>query len=97
MSDTPIYDSISLDPVHRGRRVLQAGDRTVTAPVTPAVRRALDRWFYDHHADLAAALAPYGVHPNDLAAVPYRQVVYQDEVARRRGAVVQFGFDGSGS
>lgn len=55
---------------------LNINGEQITAPVAPEVREALERWGEKRHYELVAVLAPFGLHPYDLAAIEWRQVVY---------------------
>lgn len=91
MSDTPIYDNLTTDPLRNGRQVVRAGHSTARVPIDPAAARAIQGWLGRNTQDLAAVLAPFGLHPHDIAEPRYERVVYLDEVPK----FVNFGFDGS--
>lgn len=96
MTDTPIYDAMLTNPFRRGRQALiVTGGGVITAPSRTA-DNVLNGWLEDHHADIAAALAPYGIHPYDIARPQFERVVYADElpldsIQIERGAVVEIG------
>lgn len=48
----------------------------ITAPVSPEVQTAMERWTERSHAELVDILAPFGMHPYDIAMPEFRQVVY---------------------
>jgi hypothetical protein len=84
MSGTPIYDRLArgdkLNPFKNGRRALVSDDRQLTVPVERPVEDALNRLTEHHFEAAVAALAPFGLHPYDVARPTYERVVYEDEV-----------------
>lgn len=55
------------------------GEDIVTRPVSPAVQRTIERALEVAHDALCAELAPFGLHPLDIAVPTFEQVVYEDE------------------
>jgi len=53
----------------------------LTVPVSAEVQTALEQWYSRQPIDgLIEALAPFGLHPWDLAAPRYERVVTADDV-----------------
>lgn len=55
-------------------------NRELTMPVTPEVAAAIQRVAETTTEALAEALAPFGLHPHDIAAPRYERMVYRDEL-----------------
>jgi len=64
--------------VHQIKRALVINDSPVTVAVTPEVQDALNQWAEQHADELVAVLAPFGLHPHDIAEPKYRRVVTID-------------------
>lgn len=84
MTDSPIYERLAsgdpLNPLANNRRALIIDDTVVTTPVSAEVARAIrdvERRYFRAAAD---ALAPFGLHPYDIAAPEYARIVYRDEL-----------------
>lgn len=60
------------------KRALFIGDKAVSVAVPAEVQDALERWAQKHTDELIEVLAPFGLHPYDLAAPQYRRVVTVD-------------------
>ena len=58
------------------RAALHIHGEQITSPVSPAVQNALNEWNEGHLAELIEVLAPFGLHPYDLAQPEYRAIVY---------------------
>lgn len=52
----------------------------VTTPVSQEVADAIQRVAGTTRDALAIALAPYGLHPSDIAVPRYERIVYKDEI-----------------
>jgi len=52
----------------------------VTTPARKSVSQALHNYMVEHVDEIAAVLAPYGVHPYDLARPEWEMVIYEDDV-----------------
>jgi len=67
------------------KRGISVEHSVLTVPVSDEVQTALEQWFSSQPlVGLIEVLAPFGLHPWDLAAPPrYRRVVTADDVRRQ--------------
>lgn len=78
MSDTPIYDNVGKHPI---RMAAHTHDHwPITVPISGQARDAITEFNGRHTIELALVLAPYGLHPHDLAQPDYRRVVYPEDL-----------------
>lgn len=79
MTDSPIYDALR-QGVRPVPRVPHFAGHLITIPLEHEAAQALFRWHENHHVEIAAVLAPFGVHPYDIAEPTYRRVARSHEL-----------------
>lgn len=67
-------------PHVRDARVVYVGDEIVTVALPPEVGRAIEDAGAVAFNALRVRLAPFGLHPYDIAAPTYERVLYRHEV-----------------
>jgi hypothetical protein len=54
----------------------------LTIPIPEGAQAAFDEWIRSRHDELVDVLAPFGLHPYDLAEARLERVVVVDDVRR---------------
>lgn len=66
--------------MHEIKPAVVVDDTTLTVPIPFEAASAINEWHEAHTEELAKLLAPFGLHPYDIALPQYERVVTREEL-----------------